>query len=134
MKKEEMINQIIGLYDEDTKLKYELEAVIKELKAVNKELEAVKEQELHKKDIIPNLNDMDLKTMEFGKKSILKKSLYSWNEYCKNISFNDWIDKKLSKIPDFMSKNIFIKYFSIELKEMYEKEKNEYLAKQKEEE
>ena len=133
MNKQEMIIGLINLYDENERLKAEIEVLKHYQNASNSEQCEYNE----------SISLFDRNMIEYGKKQLLEDCLYSWGQVsCDydeesksyNItSYERWINKKVSRTPDFMSKDKFKKYFEFELREMYEKEKQEAIEKAKEE-
>lgn len=133
MNKQEMIIGLINLFDENERLKAEIEVLKHYQNTSNSEqCECNESISLFYRNMI-----------EYGKKQLLTYCLYSWREVNCNYdeesqsynitSYECWINNKVSKIPDFMSKDEFKKYFEFELREMYEKEKQKAIEKAKEE-
>jgi hypothetical protein len=134
MKRNEIINEILSLYDENEKLKLELEK-----RAGFRDM------------IVPKINEfenIDKEMIELAKKTVLKNTFYYYDwkivecwededsEQILFTSYDKWLKEKIniSHIPDFMSKNEFIKYFKKEIDELYELEKEKALKKFKENE
>lgn len=122
MEKQEMIIEIINLYDEIT----QLNTTIDKLRS-----SAFKPQPKEESSI----NYIDKIMIEEGKKTILKECIYDWG--CCNVTYNEdadiytvdsyekWLEKKLRNnyIPKNISYNDFKGYFEKELWAMYENEK-----------
>ncbi len=112
MTKQEMIIELMNLYDENEKLKAENDHKVSD-------------------------NFIDQSILDYGKSKILEECLYSWinvryeyDEHSKMhyyAPFGKWVTGKISRVPDFMSKNEFLTYFAEELQAMYECEKQQAL-------
>lgn len=132
IKRQELVNDILDLYDYIDVLEMENERL---KNAVSKNLR--KEKDL-------SLNDVLM--IERGKKEIFNNAIYSWKKVDCNYdeeadtynftSYNKWLDKKIDcdSIPSSMSFDDFTAYFKSELLEMYKKEKEEALKEAKENE
>ena len=84
--------------------------------------------------------------IEKGKEKTFRDVVYSWNhvdfKYNEETDtydftrYNVWLDRKIQRdnIPNEMSYDEFITYFRKELQEMYAKEKEESLKREKENE
>lgn len=80
-------------------------------------------------------NRLDRITLEVGKKHIVKDSLDYWKEVRANRDdetevvtvepYRKWAERVVNKIPDQFSKEDFFSYFDQELKDEYEKNKQE---------
>lgn len=112
MTKQEMIIELMNLYDENEKLKAENDHKVSD-------------------------NFIDQSILDYGKSKILEDCLYSWinvrceyDEHSKMYyytPFEKWATGKISRVPDFMAKNEFLNYFANELQKMYETEKQQAL-------
>lgn len=112
MTKQEMIIELMNLFDENKYLKEKSERKVSD-------------------------NVIDQSVLEYGKSKILEDCLYSWinvrceyDEHSKMYyytPFEKWTTGKISRVPDFMSKNEFLTYFAEELQAMYECEKQQAL-------
>ena len=132
IKRQELVNDILDLYD-----------YIDVLEMENERLKNNFPKDYKKEK---NVYSIDILMIEEGKKRILEKVLYSWNRTeCKYDEETDtysvtpyikWLDRKIEnkKIPSSMSFEDFITYFKSELLELYKKEKKEALKKAKENE
>lgn len=133
MKKNEMVLEILNLYDELESLRRANNTPM--YKTVHVGSDANKEDE-HEQRIIGML-------IVAGKKSIMEKASYSWkcveckydenNDIYKVTSFDKWVREKYPKdrIPEFLSYEFFLKYFEEELRSVYEKEKTQALNEAK---
>lgn len=133
IKRQELVNDILDIYDYVDHLEKEVER----LKPYS-----IKEE----KENSETLNHIDYLMISIGKQKILDRCLYSWrevkakydeeNDTYNVTSYNDWLNEKLGrdKIPDNISFDEFRVYFRKELQEMYEKEKSIALNKAKVEE
>lgn len=132
IKRQELVNDILDLYDYIDALELENERL---KNAVPK---------IRTQEKVPTF--IDVVMIEEGKKEILRKVLYSWNRMDCNYDdeteaysvtpYIKWLDRKINhdKIPSSMSFNDFTTYFKSELLEMYKKEKEEALKEAKENE
>lgn len=130
IKRQELVNDILDIYDYVDHLKKEVER----LKPYS-----IKEE----KENSETLNHIDYLMISIGKQKILDRCLYSWrevkakydeeNDTYNVTSYNDWLNEKLRRdeIPDNISLDEFRVYFRKELQEMYEKEKSIALNKAK---
>lgn len=130
IKRQELVNDILDIYDYVDHLEKEVER----LKPYS-----IKEE----KENSETLNHIDYLMISIGKQKILDRCLYSWrevkakydeeNDTYNVTSYNDWLNKKLRRdeIPDNISLDEFRVYFRKELQEMYEKEKSIALNKTK---
>lgn len=130
IKRQELVNDILDIYDYVDHLEKEVER----LKPYS-----IKEE----KENSETLNHIDYLMISIGKQKILDRCLYSWrevkakydeeNDTYNVISYNDWLNEKLRRdeIPDNISLDEFRVYFRKELQEMYEKEKSIALNKAK---
>lgn len=85
----------------------------------------------------------DIIALKKGRAEILNDCLYSWKE-CRAwrdesgeiefTGFDAWFNEKLRKVPDYMSKADFLKYFAEGLSDLYENEKAKALEYLQEEE
>lgn len=85
----------------------------------------------------------DYYALKKGRAEILKDCTYNWKE-CRAwrndngeiaaTEFDRWLKEKTSRVPDYMSRKDFAQYFAVELKEMYEEEKADAIARLKEDE
>lgn len=122
IKRQELVNDILDIYDYVDHLEKEVER----LKPYS-----IKEE----KENSETLNHIDYLMISIGKQKILDRCLYNWrevkakydeeNDTYNVTSYNDWLNKKLRRdeIPDNISLDEFRVYFRKELQEMYEKEK-----------
>lgn len=119
MKKIEIITDIINVYDENIELK----RIIKENK--NKNIPPK----------IDKMSEIQKSIYEAGRKEIFKKVVKAWDEVradyddednLKVTKYEDWVARKimLDEIPKDVSHNALIIEFEDDLKELYEKEKN----------
>lgn len=133
MNKNEMIIEVINLYDENERLKNEIDRVTYYESATNSE----QTEKNH-------ISYIDHLMIEQGKKEVLKKVLYyTWkcvnvsydeeNDIYKVTSYKEWLEEKMNRnnLPDKMSLDDFRTYFRKELQEMYEKEKEEAIRNKK---
>ena len=130
IKRQELVNDILDIYDYVDHLEKEVER----LKPYS-----IKEE----KENSETLNHIDYLMISIGKQKILDRCLYSWrevkakhdeeNDTYNVTSYNDWLNEKLRRdeIPDNISLDEFRVYFRKELQEMYEKEKSIALNKAK---
>lgn len=130
IKRQELVNDILDIYDYVDHLEKEVER----LKPYS-----IKEE----KENSETLNHIDYLMISIGKQKILDRCLYSWrevkakydeeNDTYNVTSYNDWLNEKLrhDEIPDNISLDEFRVYFRKELQEMYEKEKSIALNKAK---
>ena len=130
IKRQELVNDILDIYDYVDHLEKEVER----LKPYS-----IKEE----KENSETLNHIDYLMISIGKQKILDRCLYSWkevkakydeeNDTYNVTSYNDWLNDKLRRdeIPDNISLDEFRVYFRKELQEMYEKEKSIALNKAK---
>lgn len=87
---------------------------------------------------------IDSVALETGRKSILEGALYRWNEVRASrdeesgtvnvTSYEKWLKSKAQDIPDYVSRDAFVTYFSDDLLALYESEKAEAIARLEEEE
>lgn len=126
--KYETITTIIELFDEIERLSKQLEALQNQKKEVKPE-EVIKPFE-------PNY--FEKKLLEEGKKRILKDSIYSWEKIevkkdesgnIKTTPYEKWVERKIGNIPDWLSKQDFLKLFADDLMAIYNKEKEEAIKK-----
>ena len=122
--KYETITTIIELFDE-------IERLSKQLEALQNQKKGNKTEEVNNA-FEPNY--FEKKLLEIGKQKILKDSIYSWKEIrvkkdengnIEVTPYERWVENKISKVPDWMSKQDFLKYFTDDLMAMYSKEKEE---------
>lgn len=130
IKRQELVNDILDIYDYVDHLEKEVER----LKPYS-----IKEE----KENSETLNHIDYLMISIGKQKILDRCLYGWrevkakydeeNDTYNVTSYNDWLNDKLRRdeIPDNISLDEFRVYFRKELQEMYEKEKSIALNKAK---
>lgn len=130
IKRQELVNDILDIYDYADHLEKEVER----LKPYS-----IKEE----KENSETLTHIDYLMISIGKQKILDRCLYSWeevkakydeeNDTYNVTSYNDWLNEKLRRdeIPDNISLDEFRVYFRKELQEMYEKEKSIALNKAK---
>lgn len=133
IKRQELVNDILDIYDYVDHLEKEVER----LKPYS-----IKEE----KENSETLTHIDYLMISIGKQKILDRCLYSWkevkakydeeNDTYNVTSYNDWLNEKLirDEIPDSFSLDEFRVYFRKELQEIYEKEKSIALNKAKVEE
>lgn len=133
MNKQETIIEIMNLYDENERLKNEIE-IMKHYQNASNSGQCNNEK---------CINNIDYLMIEAGKKQILDKVLSYWKEVTVNYdedndiykcqSYSSWLDKVIqkSRIPDEMSLDEFRVYFRKELQEIYEKEKTKALNEAK---
>nr|DAK12235.1 MAG TPA: hypothetical protein [Caudoviricetes sp.] len=133
IKRQELVNDILDIYDYVDHLEKEVER----LKPYS-----IKEE----KENSETLTHIDYLMISIGKQKILDSCLYSWrevkaeydeeNDTYNVTSYNDWLNEKLRRdeIPDSISLDEFRVYFRKELQEIYEKEKSIALNKAKVEE
>lgn len=89
-------------------------------------------------------NRFDRITLEVGKKHIVKDSLDYWKDVRVNRDdetevvtvepYGKWVERVVKRIPDQFSKEDFFSYFDQELKDEYEKNKQEAIEKFSQEE
>lgn len=137
MNKQDFIIEIMNLYDENERLKNEIEIMKHYRNASNSKVE--NENVNSNENTEDNFSYIDKIMIEFGKEKVLNRILYSWRKveaiYNCDIglytttSYDNWFREKLNKgyIPDELSVKQLKYYFSKELHEMYEKEKEEAL-------
>lgn len=130
MNKNELVVEIMNLCDENERLKNELQIM-------------KNDSRLNQKVIEKQPSRMILELIKVGENKMLRDCLYSWkevqvtyddeNDIYKATSFEKWLNKKLQKdnIPKSISRAEFEEYFSDQLHEMYEKEKNAALREAK---
>lgn len=112
---------------------------IRELRRENDDLKAaIQRQYAANADDAPNgrFAMADVIALKKGRATILDGCLYSWKE-CRAwrdedgeiefTGFDAWIDEKICKVPDYMSKADFKEYFGKGLSDLYQKEKAEAL-------
>lgn len=130
IKRQELVNDILDLYDYVDHLEKEVES----LKSYsNMEKNANEKQ----------LSHTDYEMINIGKQRVLYDVLYSWHgvnvsydeesDTYNATSYKNWLKEKInsSKIPDSISLDEFRVYFRKELQEMYEKEKTKALNEAK---
>ncbi len=81
---------------------------------------------------------LDAAVTKAGRKVVLEKHLYSWNQASASrdedsgivnaTSYEKWIKEKVKNIPDYASRESFLAYFEVDLRELYEAEKAEAIA------
>ena len=103
MSKAEVINEILGLYDEVRELKAKLE-----FDKIHQEIFNFGRQAIWE---------------DYGKREYFADSIISWDG--EKMSFNTWFNTRYTDLPPFMSKNEFKKEFDKELRERYERKKKE---------
>lgn len=127
----EIINIINNLFDENVELKVKVESL--ELRE--------KQREKSKKD--NSMNSLDVKLLEYGREILAKEVISSWgNEVsvCRNeeseeiviTSYEKWLDRKVSyNVPTNMSKEDVINIVSTSdyANERYNQEKKESIEK-----
>lgn len=130
IKRQELVNDILDIYDYVDHLEKEVER----LKPYS-----IKEE----KENSETLTHIDYLMISVGKQKILDRCLYSWreveakydeeNDTYNVTSYNNWLNKKLRRdeLLDSISLDEFRAYFRKELQEMYEKEKSIALNKAK---
>lgn len=130
IKRQELVNDILDIYDYVDHLEKEVER----LKPYS-----IKEE----KENSETLNHIDYLMISIGKQKILNRCLYNWrevkakydeeNDTYNVTSYNNWLNEKLRRdeIPDNISLDEFRVYFRKELQEMYEKEKTKALNEAK---
>lgn len=130
IKRQELVNDILDIYDYVDHLEKEVER----LKPYS-----IKEE----KENSETLNHIDYLMINIGKQKILDRCLYNWrevkakydeeNDTYNVTSYNNWLNEKLRRdeIPDNISLDEFRVYFRKELQEMYEKEKTKALNEAK---
>lgn len=130
IKRQELVNDILDIYDYVDHLEKEVER----LKPYS-----IKEE----KENSETLNHIDYLMISIGKQKILDRCLYNWrevkakydeeNDTYNVTSYNNWLNEKLRRdeIPDNISLDEFRVYFRKELQEIYEKEKSIALNKAK---
>lgn len=132
IKRQELVNDILDLYDYVDVLEMENERLKNNVPKVQ-----TNERSLSQNDLL---------MIKEGKKKVFEDVVYRWNRVDCNYdeesdtynftSFTNWIDKKINRdrIPHSMSYQDFITYFKTELSEMYKKEKEESFKEAKENE
>lgn len=125
MNKNEMIIEIMNLYDELESLRRTKNTPMNNDVLVKNDGNQVDERE-------QRINRL---MIDIGKKSVLEKASYSWkhveckydedSDIYKVTSFDKWAREKYPKdrIPEFMSYDFFLKYFDEEIRRIYENEK-----------
>lgn len=83
-------------------------------------------------------NFFDLLTLKVGANKIVKDSIDYWHEVRANRNdetsvvsvepYDKWAERVVNRIPDEFSKKDFFAYFDKELREFYEKEKDNAIA------
>lgn len=131
MTKQEMIIELMNLYDEIDVLKNENER----LAAIVSNVSKGNEERV--------LKPIDYLMIEQGKKQIFKNAIYSWEQietyYDEKTdtysvdNYAEWLSKKIKKgcIPDEISLDEFRNYFRKELIQLYEEEKTKALNEAK---
>ena len=129
IKKQELVNDILDLYDYVDHLE--------------KENEKLKPYENQANESGETLSHIDYEMINLGKKRVLNEALYSWKSVDARYdeesdtyivtSYKEWLKNKISVsgIPDSISRDEFRTYFRKELQEMYEKEKAKALNEAK---
>jgi hypothetical protein len=132
IKRQELVNDILDLYDYIDVLELENERLKNNIPKV----------QTKEKSVSP----IDALMIREGKKKVFKEVVYSWNHVdCKYdeeadtynfTSYDNWLERKINyrDIPDSMSRDDFITYYRAELLEMYSKEKEESFKEAKENE
>lgn len=132
IKRQELVNDILDLYDY--------------IDALEKENKCLKDSEPKTSTQEKPLSFIDCLMIEKGKEKTFRNVVYSWNhvdfKYNEETDtydftrYNVWLDRKIQRdnIPNEMSYDEFITYFRKELQEMYAKEKEESLKREKENE
>ena len=132
IKRQELVNDILDLYDYIDVLELENERL---KNAIPKTVKNEK-----------NASFIDVLMIERGKKEIFNYSINSWQKVICSYdeeantynftSYNKWLEKKIAcdRIPNSMSFEDFATYFRTELLELYKKEKEEALKEAKENE
>lgn len=130
IKRQELVNDILDIYDYVDHLEKEVER----LKPYS-----IKEE----KENSETLTHIDYLMISVGKQKILDRCLCSWrevkaeydeeNDTYNVTSYNNWLNEKLirDELLDSISLDEFRAYFRKELQEMYEKEKSIALNKAK---
>ena len=130
IKRQELVNDILDIYDYVDHLEKEVERL---------KHYSIKEE----KENSETLNHIDYLMISIGKQKILDRCLYNWrevkakydeeNDTYNVTSYNNWLNEKLRRdeIPDNISLDEFRVYFRKELQEMYEKEKTKALNEAK---
>lgn len=139
MNRNDLIIAINNIFDENIDLKVKNEF----LEMYKKEKESVKCSVEEKTEI----NQLDLKMIEYGKKQLADKVLKSWgNEVIvnrdeetnkiKTTTYQNWLNKKIydSEIPNDMSKTEVLNVIYDIALEKYEEEKKEAIKKFEEKE
>lgn len=135
MNKTEIISEIINLADKAERYDRLIEEQAKNpiVIATNCEVEPEK------------ASIVDSMVMKTGKKKIVRDTVSSyWADV--NVSYNDetgvtdvqsfenWCNRNVKDVPEYISKRDFVAYFNVELREMYEEKKEAALEKFKEDE
>ena len=129
IKRQELVNNILDLYDYVDHLEKENEKLKPYASTQNGDGET--------------LSHIDYEMIDIGKQYILNNALYSWKEV--DVKYDEesdtyivtryekWLKEKIniSSIPDSISLDEFRVYFRKELQEMYEKEKTKALNETK---
>lgn len=129
IKRQELVNDILDLYDYVDHLEKENEKLKPYASTQNGDGET--------------LSHIDYEMIDIGKQYILNNALYSWKvvdvKYDEEsdtyivTGYEKWLKEKIiiSSIPDSISLDEFRVYFRKELQEMYEKEKTKALNEAK---
>jgi hypothetical protein len=132
IKRQELVNDILDLYDYIDVLELENERLKNNFPKVRTNEK--------------NVTFIDVLMIEEGKKKIFNNVVRSWNRVKCNYNedtekydvtpFNKWVESKVDRdyLPKTMSYEDFVTYFKYELSEMYKKEKEEALKEAKENE
>lgn len=130
MNKNELVVEIMNLCDENERLKNELQIM-------------KNDSRLNQKVIEKQPSRMILELIKVGENEMLRDCLYltkevrvtydNENDIYKASSFEEWLSNKIvkSNIPKSISQEEFEEYFSDQLHEMYEKEKDAALREAK---
>lgn len=132
MKKEEMMIEILYLYDENEALKRKNESLRRDFFSLNNE-----KKEETKFNVVEN------EALKIGKKKLLETIVYTWREvsceYNKEnntysiTSLDKWMKESVAKdrLPDNVSYDEFVSYFCNELSQLYLEKKEKAIKKAK---
>lgn len=94
--------------------------------------------------LVPEARIIDATVEKAGRKAVLKECVYGWSHVTASrdeesglvnvTSYEKWLKKKISRIPDYASRVGFLAYFADDLREMYEADKAEAIAELEEDE
>lgn len=143
MTKYDFITELLELFDQVDALKRDNDDL---RRALQMQFDSTIDDAAAAEDCKKNGGDFatfDYYALKKGRAEIFKDCIYNWKECSAwrndngeiaTTEFDKWLKEKISRVPDYMSRKSFAQYFAVDLKEMYEEEKADAIARLKEDE